>query len=435
MSAVYGPPSDAYGWTRAACPAAPAPLKPAALPDKSGLTGWLDHNVEHALKASGLMHYLEKVTGDLDGLNAAAEEWQAQARAVQNVAEQLRAECGPLAQQWEGNASDAFGRHMGEVVEALDSTADGMYQTAQIISQAAQMCAVAEGMVIEIISEAIEALVASLAVEAVVTVLTLGLGAIAGAMLDAAEIAGFIARVARVSEELAQNLEKLVDALKELSTAVKAVRSLRDAKTALAAVKDVKTAFKSIREMEEGGEGILKIAKDAKEARSLDGVAAKVGDYAARQVAKKADEKATEWAHDEFKQVFFGDDAKDSADDSGRVGIVRGEDGKVKVGASAWASAKSFGGAMGTSAADVAKDAAKDDVAVGAYEGEAGHLLGRTGFGDIPAQAGHLLGDNFAGHAAEHFLAGNEHVKTVTEAEHDPAPYRVDKGRIEQAFG
>ncbi len=411
-----------------------APLNPATRPDRSGLSGWLDHNVEHALKSSGLLKYLEKVTGNLDELNEAAEEWQAQAKAAQNVAEQLRAECQSLPGQWQGVASDAFGRHMGEVVEALDSTADGMYQTAQIINQAAQMCAMAENMVVEIISEAIESLIASLAVEAVVAVLTLGIGAIAGAMLDAAEISVFIARVAKVSEELATNLEKLVKALKELRSALKAVKSLKDARNALKAVREVKSAVKGLRDMEKGGEDASKIFKDAKEARSLEGVAGKVGDLAARKAAGWLDGKATDFVQGEIKQDLFGDSQDDSVDFGGRVTTGKGLKGD------ALGSLSSFAGAAGKSAMGVAKgdwsDPNSKALIEGSLEGEAGYQLRNHGYGgDIAHDTGQAFGDNFVGQQAEKIVGGNEYVKGVTENEHDPAPYRVDKSRIENAFG
>jgi uncharacterized protein YukE len=318
---VYGPPTtagDAYGWTRAACRNDMPVLPEAQHPSHHGLTGWLDDKVESALKASGLLDMLEKVTGNLAELNAAAEEWQAQARAVQNVADALRAEACALPQNWEGTASDAFGRHMGEVVQALDSTAAGMYQTAQIISQAAQMCALAEGMVIDIIGEAIEALVASLAAEAVIAVLTLGVGLIADAMLDAAEIAAFVARVAKVSEELAANLEKLLNALKELGAAVKEARSLEGLKKAADAFKEVRTAAQDLRKMEEGGDDLVKVGKDALKNKSLDGVGRSVADFAVRKGAKAADDAATDWAKGEFKQVVLGDDKDDSVSIDGR---------------------------------------------------------------------------------------------------------------------
>ncbi|AUG77979.1 hypothetical protein CFP65_3175 [Kitasatospora sp. MMS16-BH015] len=427
-------PSQAYAWTEAV-PAPPsAPLTPAHKPEKGGLTGWLDGKVEAALEASGLMHYLEKVTGDLNGLNAAAEEWQAQARAVRSVAEQLRSECRPLAQQWVGVASDAFGRHMGEVVEALDSTAEGMDQTAQIINQAATMCALAEGMVIEIITEAIEALAASLAAEAVITVLTFGIGAIAGAMLDAVEISAFIARVARVSEELATNLEKLVEALKELSTAVKAVRSLRDAKEALSAVKDVRTALNAVRGMEKGGEGVGKILKDAKEAGSMEGVAGKLGEYAARKAAGRADKWVGNQIDNAFKDAVFGDH---TVNDRGRLHRgpqqeppAEGEEGRsgphVPIG---------LGGAVKGSVLGAVKGAAKDETFRTAVEGEIGYRLQGTKYADVPGDVHGTLGDSEIGQWAAGKVTGNKDVQGVEAGTENPEPYRVDRSRIEQAFG
>ncbi|MGE7434932.1 WXG100 family type VII secretion target [Kitasatospora sp. NPDC001175] len=439
---VLGPPSDAYGWTRATCQSMPA-LTPAQMPDRSGLSGWLDHNVKAALDHCGIMHGLEKVTGNLQALNEAAEEWHAQAVAVQNVADQLRAECSSLPQQWQGAASDAFGRHMGEVVESLDGTAAGLYQTAQIINQAAQMCALAESMVIQIISEAIEALIASLAMEVVVSVLTLGIGAIASAMIDAAEISVFIARVAKVSTELAKNLEELVKALKEMRSAMKAVKSLKDAREAYKSIQNVRKVVKGIREMEDGGDNLLKIARDAKEARSLDGVGEKVAKYGAREAAHYVDSKVTDWAQGEFKQHVLGDskddpvstinphDLKWGADEDHGTGR-KGSHGAVVN--SLLSTGKVIGGmakpGLGVVTGDM-KDETSGHLIEGALEGEAGqyvqhnpHYFGSGLVHDVANTP--VIGDK---------LRENEYVKGVAEGENDPAPYRVNKSRIEEAFG
>jgi uncharacterized protein YukE len=352
--------SAAYGWSQAGAAEAPAPLEAAGHPDRSGLGGMLDEAVQWALEKSGLMDELEKVTGNLAELNAAAEEWQAQARAVQSVADQLRG-------GWEGRASDAFGTHMGEVVEALDSTAEGMYQTAEIISRAAQECAVAEGMVVDIIAEAIEALIVSLAAEAVIAVFTAGIGVIADALITEAEIGVFVARVAKVSTELAENLEKLLKALKELGQAVKAVRNLRTARTALDAVKDVKAAAQGLREFEEGGDGLMKAGKAALKDKDFSGLT----DYAARQAVKHGDAYVTGKAQDAFK---------------GALGM--GEDEELP------------SGTPGEAAKDAAKEAAKSA----------------------------FLSDTNKD-------AMKDEVLTDLGLHHEPAPYRVDRSRIETAFG
>ncbi|MGK4579497.1 WXG100 family type VII secretion target [Kitasatospora sp. HPMI-4] len=428
---VLGPPSDAYGWTRATCQSMPA-LTPAQIPDRSGLSGWLDHNVKAALDHCGIMHGLEKVTGNLQELNEAADEWHAQAVAVQNVADQLRAECSSLPQQWQGTASDAFGRHMGEVVESLDGTAAGLYQTAQIVNQAAQMCALAETMVIQIISEAIEALIASLAMEVVVAVLTFGIGAIVGAMVDAAEVSVFIARVAKVSEELATNLEKLLEALKEMRTAMKAVKSLKDARTALKSVQEVRKAFKGLREMESGGDSLLKIAKDAKEAKSLEGVGGKVADYGARQAAHYVDSKVTNWAQGEFKQDVLGDSKDDPVSTVNPHDLTFGKDDKHGAAVNSLLSAGKIAGAMGKSSFGVVKGDMKDQTTgsliEGSLEGEAGQYLQHSGtqhYVDSAANAP-VIGDH---------LRENKYMQGVMAGENDPTPYRVDKSRIEEAFG
>ncbi|MFD8482460.1 hypothetical protein [Kitasatospora sp. NPDC059673] len=318
--------SDAYAWAHARVEQAMANLDPAEHPDRSGLGGMLDEAVEWALEQSGLIGMLEKVTGNLAELNAAAEEWQAQAHAVQSVATELRGGAVPLAEAWSGGASDAFGGHMGEVADALDQTAQGMLQTAQIINSAAQECAMAEGMVIQIISEAIEALIVSLAAEAVIAVFTMGIGLIADALITEAEIAVFVARVARVSTQLAQKLEALLKALKEMGAAVKAVRNMEGISKALSQVKNVKAAFQGMRELEQG-EGMI-----AKAAQKLDG-------------------EAGQWVNGKFRETLGIDQ-----DDPVQMG-----DGTVKgtlkaAGQSAWA----VGKAGLTS--DVNKEAVKQEL-------------------------------------------------------------------------
>ncbi len=302
--------SDAYAWAHAQIERAMEALAPAEHPERDGLGGMLDEAVEWALEQSGLLDMLEKVTGNLAELNAASEEWQAQAHAVQSVAAEVRSGAVPLSQEWVGSASDAFGSHMGEVADALDQTAQGMLQTAQIINSAAQECAMAEGMVIQIISEAIEALIVSLAAEAVIAVVTAGVGLIADALLTEAEIAVYVARVAKVSTELAQKLEELLKALKELGSAVKAVRNIQTARKALTEVKNVKNAVEGLRALEEG-------------------------DSFAAKAAKFADGKITDQVQQGFDRALGidGDDNLQRGD-----GTVKG--GFKAAGQSAWAVAK-----------------------------------------------------------------------------------------------
>ncbi|MFI2190934.1 WXG100 family type VII secretion target [Streptomyces sioyaensis] len=354
-----------------------APLPEATHPSRGGLGGMLDEAVEWALEKSGLLDVLEKVTGDLAQLNAAADAWQTQAKAVQLVAEELRTNANPLSRQWEGQASSAFSGHMGELVSALDSTAEGMHQTAKIINSAAQECAQAEGMIIEIISEAIECLIASLAAEAVIAVLTAGIGLIADALITEAEITVFVARVARVSEELATKLEELLKALKELGSAVKAVRNIRTAKNALGGIKKVETAVEGIREFGQGGEGLGKVGKDILQNRSLAGTEERLIDAGLRQGIKSTDSFVSGKVEEGVK-AGLGIDSEDP--------VQLSED----------RSAKGFGKAAGQSAWGAAKEGLMSDTNKEAVKEE---LLHDTGFA------------------------------------HDPEPYRVDRSKVDTPFG
>ncbi|MDT0469840.1 WXG100 family type VII secretion target [Streptomyces gibsoniae] len=230
---------DAYKWTRDFLDEPLIPLPQIENPVADGLDAGLDSIVKAALDSTGLMDMLEEVTGNLAGLTAAAHEWQAQAKAMQTVSNTLRAGGATLAGQWEGEASNAFGRHMGQVVEAIDGTAKDMDQIAQIISQAAAACQLAENMIIEIIREAIEALIVSLAAMVAVDILTLGLATAADALVADAEITAFIARVERVSARLAKTLEKLMEEVREIKAAGKSFSTIKKGLQAAKAVRNI----------------------------------------------------------------------------------------------------------------------------------------------------------------------------------------------------
>jgi uncharacterized protein YukE len=219
---------DAYKWTRDFFDEPLIPLPELKNPVADGLDSGLDSIVKAALDSTGLMDMLEEVTGNLAALTAASQEWQAQSKAMGAVSNALRAGGGTLAGQWEGDASNAFGRHMGQVVEAIDGTAKDMDRVAQIISQAAAACQLAENMIIEIIREAIEALIVSLAAMVAVDILTLGLATAADALVADAEITVFIKRVEDVSATLAKTLRELKAAIDKIKTAGKSFDTIKD---------------------------------------------------------------------------------------------------------------------------------------------------------------------------------------------------------------
>ncbi|GAB2726272.1 WXG100 family type VII secretion target [Kitasatospora kifunensis] len=252
------PSGNAYGWASAQ---PPAPLKP--LPqihgDNPGVIGsFLDDVVKDVLEATGLLDQLDKVTGQPQALLTAAQTWQDQAMALRGVAEALRQGAQPVSQQWHGSASNAFGSHMGQLVAAIDATADDAANTAQIIGSAAAECQLAEDTVIGIIREAIEWIGMTVAAGALADILTLGLASIVDGLVADAEITAFVERVAKVSETLAAKLTKLQEAMKELREAEKLGKGIKAANDARKVISDIRkggrslTDFQSIKDSYKG---------------------------------------------------------------------------------------------------------------------------------------------------------------------------------------
>jgi uncharacterized protein YukE len=195
----------------------PHPLKRA----HDDLTAGLDSIVVDVLRGTGLFDLLERVTGKNDQLTAAATVWLAQAKETKDITDQLRSGAKTLEGAWKGQASAVFGTYMGNIVGGLDSMAQDMATAAKVLADAASECQMAEDMVIEIIREAIEWMLATLAATAVADLLTFGLASIAGGLAEAGEMAGFIARAEQVSEKLANVLRKLETMLQDINKARK----------------------------------------------------------------------------------------------------------------------------------------------------------------------------------------------------------------------
>ncbi|MFI9275907.1 WXG100 family type VII secretion target [Kitasatospora sp. NPDC052896] len=221
------PTDDAYRWARDGdpqpLPALPDPPEPAPAPPDHGL----DRLVRTALRATGLPALLESVTGRSAEVRTAAEEWHRQAVTLAETAGALRTGALTVAAQWEGMASDAFGGHLGEVVAAIDATAEDAARTAGILAQAARECRQAEEVAVGLVREAVEWLIAELAAMALVDVASAGLAVLLEPVLSAAQVAGWVARVERVSVQLGLTLRRLERAARELRQAERVADRLR----------------------------------------------------------------------------------------------------------------------------------------------------------------------------------------------------------------
>lgn len=227
----------------------PHPVKKA----ENALDNAVDSTVRGILETTGLLSILQEVTGKPEPLAQAADVWLEQGQQTKAAADELRQSARPLPQAWQGAASAAFGQHLGRLVGALDSMADDMGTAAKILNQAAQECRVAEDLVTEIIREAIEFTIATLAATAVADIFTFGLATIAGGIAEGAEMTAFVARAAQVSTKLAEVLEKLLETLKEL----KALKEADGTWKAFKAFRQAKGIFQAGKALREGDTATL----------------------------------------------------------------------------------------------------------------------------------------------------------------------------------
>ena len=131
---------------------------------------------------------------------------------------------------------------MGQVVEAIDGTAKDMDQIAQIISQAAAACQLAENMIIEIIREAIEALLVSLAAMVAVDILTLGLATVCrrpGGRCRDRQVHRAGGKGLRPSGEDAEGADGAVRKIKEAGKSFRDTKGLKEGPKAAKAVRKI----------------------------------------------------------------------------------------------------------------------------------------------------------------------------------------------------
>jgi len=216
----------AYAWTKKE-PAPLPPLEDVAPSEEHGLDAGIDDVVRGVLQKTGMLDQLEKVTGMPAQLHDAAQSWHDQAKALNSVADALRMGAAKLPEHWEGDASAAFGRSMGEFVAAAFSTAADMGQTAEILNSAAKECKLAEDTVVAIIREAIEMIAMTIAAGLVVDLLTAGLATAVDALVVDGEVMVYVERVEQVSSKLGKALRELMDAVKDMRKGKKSFNDVR----------------------------------------------------------------------------------------------------------------------------------------------------------------------------------------------------------------
>ncbi|MFJ8956962.1 WXG100 family type VII secretion target [Streptomyces sp. NPDC102381] len=199
-----------------------------ALDWSNPLAGVIDEIIRGIVKQFNLDELLEQVSGDNELLTETAAQWRKAARDLRGVVEELVAERRPLAAQWEGEAFEKFSGMMSEFEEALVGEAVDMDTMAELLEMAAQECAAAEQLMLELVVEIVEAALAAAATTAILSLLTAGAGAAAaiGPLVAAAGIATRAAKAVKITA-------KLADALSDIAKRMQLLRKMAKLRSAL----------------------------------------------------------------------------------------------------------------------------------------------------------------------------------------------------------
>ncbi|WP_405016865.1 WXG100 family type VII secretion target [Kitasatospora sp. NBC_00070] len=193
-----------------------------------------------------MAEWLECVTGDPEGLLAAAEVWKDRAGQVREVIADQRRDRAALQHDWQGEASDRLQAELEEFEKTLEEEADAMEQTAFELEEAAEQCRVAQELVETVIRELIEMLLISLAASLAMSVLTAGISMAAEAAVAAGEAGIASARIAGLVARLATALKRLEVLMKAKKASILKPSTFKDPELAQAFVVQ-KVAKKTIK--------------------------------------------------------------------------------------------------------------------------------------------------------------------------------------------
>lgn len=214
----------------------------------------LDEAVRGIISQFGLEDDLEKVSGDNERLIQVAGDYREAARDLRGVVDDLRFERKQLNGAWAGEAADAFNEEMSTFENALKGEAADMDQIAEMLETAAEACAEAEQLMIDLLVEIVQAAVAAAATTALLSVITAGAAAAIGPLIAAAGIAHKALKAVKITAKLADTLSDLakrMQALRKMAKLRNTLRKFNDKKNPLSH----RNALKRYRGKIEGVEG------------------------------------------------------------------------------------------------------------------------------------------------------------------------------------
>ncbi|HEY0487083.1 MAG TPA: WXG100 family type VII secretion target [Mycobacteriales bacterium] len=163
------------------------------------------------------------VAGDPGDLVRAGTVYPDIAQGIANVVAQQRADRQRLGSSWQGQAQDNFQERLAGFEHTLESLADAVRATPEILAAAAQACVDGANMIIDIVVMVVEAIIATFIANAALAVVTAGVSIAAGAAQALAECAVGAARIGAVVQKVGEVLLEIERALKTIGATLKKV--------------------------------------------------------------------------------------------------------------------------------------------------------------------------------------------------------------------
>jgi len=186
----------------------------------------LPHEVQSIVRplTSPFLEAVEMVSGDPDDLCRAAEVWQSAASQVRDLRSQHISDVRNVRERWKGESSDAFCGRAQQVGDSLEGVAENLDGTADLLVRAAEGCAEAANLIIDILVDLVTFLISDLLVSLALAAASAGTSLAAGAAGAAARAAASFAKVTKVIGELARLLERLREMFQKLKSGLEAYR-------------------------------------------------------------------------------------------------------------------------------------------------------------------------------------------------------------------
>ena len=164
-----------------------------------------------------LQQCLDQVAGDANALEARAADWGRLAGRLRDSVPPVEDLARAARQTWDGRAAEAFTSTMGEFTETVSGAAAACDGVTLLLRMSAELMAGAQGLIVDLIRQVVEYMIAAEAAAAAATVFTMGAS-------DAAALSSILGRVAEgvekaidVVDRVAALLERIARALRELS--------------------------------------------------------------------------------------------------------------------------------------------------------------------------------------------------------------------------